>query len=414
MAMPNVQQKKLNKSSLITFFFMALMILTIFLNIGFWIKLGIIVALFGLFIFIRRAYMFFAMAASAMKKKDYDKAFRLLDKALKVGVDDERQVMAGSANIQQGDPLRGIEILEKVMNKPKKSPYRENAIITCSMGYWRTGDLDKAIQMLMDLKDEGYRDDNLSINLETYLLYLGRLKEAKELITESRKSGTENNGLLDNRGWYYIQMGEWEKAADVYDELIDDRNAKFPEAYLHGAQVSIHKGDISQAIDRLGWGTSKHFSNTCLTTKAYVEKLLLGLENPATREAFAKAMDENFVTVSISKEFPGMEMACEFDESASDVIKPQGKPTAKTSRQIAAEKARQAAKERMGEAVMEDSDLNTDVDDDDREPNTDLDDDDEVLAAAYGQQDESQEDEELNTDVDDDEREPNTDLGDDE
>ena len=416
--MPNVQKKKLNKGSLIALFFLALMIITVFVDLQFWLKLLIIVGLMGLFIFVRRAYMFFAMAATAMKKKDYDKAFRLLDKALKLGVDDERQVMAGSANIQQGDVNRGIEILEKVINKPKKSDYHETAIITLSMGYWMKGEVDKAVQILKDLRETGYRDDNLSINLETYMLYQGKLKEVKNIIKENRENSTENNGLLDNRGWYYIQVGEWDKAAQIYDELIDDRNAKFPEAYLHGAQVSIHNGDINQAIDRLGWGTSKHFSHTCLTTKAYLEKLLLGLENPATREAFAKAMEESAVTVSVSKEFPGIEMACEFDEDAEDVIKPKKKSSDdRSASQIAAEKARQAVKERLGEASSDDDDevLNTDVDDDDREPNTDLDDEDDAIAASFGQADEpEEEDDSPNTDVDDDEREPNTDLGDDE
>ncbi|MCQ2411342.1 MAG: hypothetical protein MJ057_00095 [Sphaerochaetaceae bacterium] len=416
--MPNVQKKKLNKGSLIAFFFLALMIITVFVNLQFWLKLLIIVGLMGLFIFVRRAYMFFAMAATAMKKKDYDKAFRLLDKALKLGVDDERQVMAGSANIQQGDVNRGIEILEKVINKPKKSDYHETAIITLSMGYWMKGEVDKAVQILKDLRETGYRDDNLSINLETYMLYQGKLKEVKNIIKENRENSTENNGLLDNRGWYYIQVGEWDKAAQIYDELIDDRNAKFPEAYLHGAQVSIHNGDISQAIDRLGWGTSKHFSHTCLTTKAYLENLLLGLENPATREAFAKAMEENAVTVSVSKEFPGFEMACEFDEDAEDVIKPKKRTgDNRSASQIAADKARQAVKERLGESSSDDDGeiLNTDVDDDDREPNTDLDDEDDAIAASFGQADEpEEEDDSPNTDVDDDEREPNTDLGDDE
>lgn len=416
--MPNVQKKKLNKGSLIAFFFLALMIITVFVNLQFWLKLLIIVGLMGLFVFVRRAYMFFAMAATAMKKKDYDKAFRLLDKALKLGVDDERQVMAGSANIQQGDVNRGIEILEKVINKPKKSDYHETAIITLSMGYWMKGEVDKAVQILKDLRETGYRDDNLSINLETYMLYQGKLKEVKNIIKENRENSTENNGLLDNRGWYYIQVGEWDKAAQIYDELIDDRNAKFPEAYLHGAQVSIHNGDISQAIDRLGWGTSKHFSHTCLTTKVYLEKLLLGLENPATREAFAKAMEENAVTVSVSKEFPGFEMACEFDEDAEDVIKPKKRTgDNRSASQIAADKARQAVKERLGESSSDGDGevLNTDVDDDDREPNTDLDDEDDAIAASFGQADEpEEEDDSPNTDVDDDEREPNTDLGDDE
>lgn len=397
--MPNVQQKKLTKDSMITLVFLVLMIVTIFMSFSVWIKLAIDVGLLGLFVFIRRAYLYFAMGATAIKKKDLDKAFRLLEKALKVGVDDERTVMVGSAHIQQGDPKRGIEILESFIARPKKTNFREMAIVTCSMGYWRLGDLESATKMLEDLAATGYRDDNLSINLETYLLQQGELKKAKALITEARKGGHENNGLLDNRGWYYIQSGDWKKASEVYDELIDERNARFPEAYLHGAQASIHANDISQAIDRLGWGASKNFLNTCTTSKDYIEKLLLGLENPATREAFAKAMEDNAVAVSMSKEFPGLEMATAFDENAEGVMKPQEKKAVTTSKPSSSEDSSE--------------DLDTNVDDDDREPNTDLDDSDEALASEFGQGSDESEDEDINTDVDDDDREPNTDLGED-
>ena len=85
--------------------------------------------------------------------------------------------------------------------------------------------------------------------------------------------------------------------------------------------------DISQAIDRLGWGASKKFSSTCMSTKEYFDKLLLGLENPATREAFAKAMDEHYKEVSLSIDFPGLEDATDFDHSAAGALQPSEKPS---------------------------------------------------------------------------------------
>lgn len=383
--MPNVQQKKLNKDSLITLVFLVLMIAVIFVKTSFWLKVGAEVLLLLLFVFIRRSYIVFAKASTAMKMHDYEKGFKLLDKALAIGLDEERQVLVGQANIQQGDAQHGIDILDKVINSPKKSNFKESAIVTRSMGYWRLGQRDKAIESLEELRKTGYKDDNLSINLEAYYLETGNLKKAKAIITESRKGGVENNGLMDNRGWYYILAGEWKKAEEIYNELIDERNARFPEAYLHAAQVNIHNNDILKAIDRLGWGTSKLFSRTCTVTREYLEKIILGLENPKTRVAFAKAMEENIEAVSRGLEFSGLEMAVEFDKS---------------------------------EVSEEDMPKNTSapiVDDDDREPNTDLDEEDEVLDHQYHEEvDEEISEGEINTTVDDDDdREPNTELGED-
>ena len=406
--MPNVQQKKMSKGSLVALAFVAAMIIVAFLKINTWIKVGIDAALVLLFLFVRRGYMYFYRAFVLLKKESSPTVWATMEKALKAGVDAERQVMIGSAYIQRGDAKRGVEILEKVMSNPKAGNFANTATITCSMGYWRIGEQDKAIKVLEDLRETGFRDDNLSVNLETYLLERRELKKAKAAIDDGRKNNTESNGLMDNRGWYYIQTGNWKKAKEVYDELIDDRNAKFPEAYLHGAQVSIHEGDISQAIDRLGWGTSKRFVSTCMITKEYLEKLLLGLENPKTREAFAKAMEESYIDVSIGKTFPGFDNACEFDENEADVIKPQEKPVSAMPASTMAQKSDKAMEITASDA---DADINTDIDDDDREPNTDLDDDDAELAAKLGYDDSADSEEVPDTGLDDDDdREPNTDL----
>ena len=389
--MPNVQQKKLNKGALVALAFIAAMIGAYFLPVNVWLRVGIDVLLVALFIFIRRGYGYFYRAAMLFKNGNSEKIWVLMEKALKAGVDADRQVGIGSAYVQIGDPKRGIEILEKVMADPKAGSFRNTAAVTCSMGYWRTGDVDKAIGILEDLRESGYRDDNLSINLESYLLAKGDLKRAKELITARRKEGVENNGLLDNRGWYYIQMGNWPKAKEVYDELIDDRTAKFPEAYLHGAQVSVHFGEIVQAVDRLGWGISKRFSEICLTRKAYLEQLLSGLSNPKTRETFSKAMDEAAVDVSNSRPFPGFDDVQESDGDDADVLVP-GTQGLKAS----------------DEAV----EIDRSIDDDDREPNTDLDDDDDALAVSLGYTEPADEDLPRTELDDDDEREPNTDLDD--
>lgn len=391
--MPNVQQTKFNKGATIALGFIVAMIAVIFLKIDFRIKIAVDVALLLIFLFIRRGYLFFYRAAVAYRKDNEQKIWSNFEKALKAGVDFDRKVQIGSLYIQRGDAERGVQILESVMSSSKAGPFGPKAAIICSMGYWRLGQKAKAIKTLEDLSEIGIRDDNLSINLETYYLETGNLKAAKKAISDGRRNNTENNGLMDNRGWYDIRMGHWQKAKELYDELINDRNAKFPEAYLHGAQVSIHYGDIEEAVDRLGWSLSKTFSKTCMLSKDYVSHLLLGLENPATRQAFAKAMDDNCDEVSCGRIFEGFDKAVEFDASAAGVIVPkEKKATAKTSSEET---------------------LNTDVDDDDREPNTDLDDDDVAYAASMEVVEAPEDESSPDTSVDDDDdRVPNTDLTD--
>ena len=412
--MPEIQKKKIGAGTISAVIVIGAIILISFLNINIWIKLAADVVIILTFVFLMRGYIYVAMGAMNFKKGRMEKAWRNLEKALKAGVDADRRNMIGSAYIQQGDAARGVRILEGVISDPKAVDHRNVAIVTCSMGYWRLGQHEKAISSLEDLRETGYKNDNLSINLETYLLETGNLDRVRAIMGENRADRTENNGLMDNRGWYYILTGEWEKAKEVFDELIDERNAKFPEAYLHGAQVSIHNGDIKQAIDRMGWGTARKFTLTCMSTREYFDRILMGLENPATRESFAAAMDKAYREVSCSRPFAGYETAVEFDKDDPDVIMPDRKPVS-TERKTETEAHNTFDSDEFGTAGS-DQDINTDVDDDDREPNTDLDDSDIAIAAVYGAAEDEVDEQAPDTSVsdDDDDREPNTDLGDDE
>ncbi len=398
--MPNVQQTKLNKGALLAFLCIVIIIVSIFLQIAWYFKVLISFAVVLCFVFLRRGYIYFYKGAVLLQKENSPKVWNYLHKALNSNVDDERKILICSAFIQQGDVQFGVDTLEKLLLSCKDKYRRATAIITLSMGYWCMGNLDHAIEMLQDLSATGYKDDNLEINLETYLLEKGDLKEAKKLITQSRKNTTESNGLLDNRGWYYIQKGEWDKASAVFDELINDRNAKFPAAYLHGAQVSIHKGRIEEAIDRLGWALSKKFTNTSMAKKEYIQALIDGLENPQKRDAFAKAVDGHAYEVSIGRKFPGMDIVLPNDENSCTVV----------SETICTPKT--------GAIEQDDNKLpNTSVDDfeDEREPNTDLSDDDiqdYSLSEDATNSETFDEDSILDTSVDEDEREPNTDLTD--
>lgn len=395
--MPSVTKTKLNKGALIALLFFLLIGCACLLPILWWQKVIIAVALIALFLFIRRGFILFYKAAVKLKKENTPEVWTLMKKALAAHVDDERTVLICTAFIQQDDYNFGVEYLENFLTKCKDSHWHGQAIIALSMGYWMQGKLDKAIEVLQDLKSTGYVDGNLQINLETYLLEKGDLKEAKKLITESRKLGGESNGLMDNRGLYYLLTGDWTKADSLYEELINERNAKFPEAYVHAAQVKIHLKKVSEAIDRLGWALSKRFTNTSSVSKEFVEKLLQGLENPATTEAFTKLIDEQVRAVALGQDFEGL--------GAEPVAMP--KPELEKAEEV-----------ELSEPDESEDEINIVLEeDDDRDPNTDLTEEDFVESSRFDEEF-SQElsdlnDIILNTDVDDDDREPNTDLNED-
>ena len=400
--MPNVTKTKLNKGALIALLFFLLIGCACLLPIKWYFKVAIAVVLIGVFLFIRRGFIIFYRAAVKLQKENTPKVWQMMKQALAAHVDDERTVLICTAFIQQDDVDFGVSTLEAFISKCKDAHWRGQAIIALSMGYWKQGKLDQAIEILQHLRATGYVDGNLQINLETYLLEKGDLKETKKLITESRKMGGESNGLLDNRGLYYLLSGDWTKAAGVYDELINERNAKFPEAYIHGAQVKIHEKKLSEAIDRLGWALSKRFTNTCTISKEYAQELLSRLEDSSTCKTFAQAMDANVSAIALGRPFPGFEVL--------------GSPVADSEQEFSKEVLPQEednTQEPSPEPEPEEINIGLE-EDDDREPNTDLTEEDLADLNTDDEAEEPEYDEDLpNTDVDDDDREPNTDLNED-
>ena len=415
--MPNVTKTKLNKGALIALLFFLLIGCTCLLPIEWYFKVAISLVLVGLFLFLRRGFLIFYRAAVKLQKENTPQIWKMMKQALKAHVDEERTVLICTAFIQQDDVDFGVNTLEAFIEKCKDSHWRGQAIIALSMGYWKQGKLDKAIEILQHLRATGYMDGNLQINLETYLLEKGDLKEAKKLITESRKMGAESNGLLDNRGLYYLLSGDWTKAASVYDELINERHAKFPEAYIHGAQVKIHEKKLSEAIDRLGWALSKRFTNTCTISKEYAQGLLDNLEDASTCKAFASAMEANVKEIALGKPFPGFEVVgCPVaDSPASEQVPLQELGKEPEQESTVEDLASQISEPDNIEPDNDEQEINIGLDeDDDREPNTDLTDEDLVDFCTDEEDDTLEYDEDLpNTDVDDDDREPNTDLNED-
>lgn len=256
----------------------------------------------------------FVRGANLLKRNTPEKAWPMLKKAIQAGIYPDQEVMIASGFIQHGDVESGMQILDNVEKKCSIPDVLHKLSVTRSMGFWREGKLKEAISELENLFDSGFVDNNLLINICTYLLEMGDMKKAKKYLAECRKRcNVLTTGMEDNQGWYYMLAGEMEKARKLYSELINDRQPKFPEAYVHGAQVSIYFERYNEAVERLGWATSKRFTHTCAYNLDYVTSLINGISNPATSKDFIKAINDNMKLVALGRAFPGFEKAVEFE-----------------------------------------------------------------------------------------------------
>lgn len=289
------------------------------MNWGLWMSLLVTVIVFtlkiptyskilllGLFIagmlYLKRSIFYYVKAnrkITSENEQEWDQAWPLYRKAIKAGLQKSFVITSASMFLQRGDALEGKAILEQYLatSKGKDSNLDNIAKTMVSMAYWMDGDLQKAIRTVEEVYESGYRDKNLFINYTTYALENGDLQKAEALIDESGEMENTSPGIKDNRGWLHIVQGEWDLAEALFSSLIE-KNPRFPEPYVHYAQVHIHYGEVQAAIDLLKRALKARFSNTSGMKQEQIQQLLSRLETPETRLRTAKEIDADPVNVA--------------------------------------------------------------------------------------------------------------------
>jgi tetratricopeptide (TPR) repeat protein len=243
------------------------------------IKIVMIAVALALLLFVKRSSLYVALASRALNKGEEEKAWRLYHKAWKAGLQPKYNLMLGNLFSQKGDADVALQIFDKVIKRATRFKKRDelllvNAKTSKSMALWILNRRDEAIDLLQSIRDEGWIDKNIAVNLGSYLLEEGRLNEAKKLIKESSKLLDESPGMLDNRGYHLYLTGSYHEAQRLYDSLIIDREPQFPEAYYHAALVKIALGKHRTSVILLRKALECPFYKTSTVTVEQIEALL--------------------------------------------------------------------------------------------------------------------------------------------
>lgn len=255
-------------------------------------KIILISFILGIDFFLNRALIFFIQGnRNILNKKanTTDKAWEYYRKAFNTGkLDPKYLVTMGNVLAQRGDPNFSIEVLNQVLNNQKASTILKNqARVQKSMALERLDKIEEAIDILQIARKNGYKDKSLYINLGCYLLFNDNILEANEVLDESIDYEATNAGSFDNRGWLYIVKEEWEKASNLYSEMMD-RNPNFPDPYVHAAQVKLHYGNKKDAIYLLNQAITKKWNSASFFNQEILKTMLKNLEKKDNELYIAK------------------------------------------------------------------------------------------------------------------------------
>jgi tetratricopeptide (TPR) repeat protein len=162
-----------------------------------------------------------------------------------------------------GEAGEAEDITQKVLDRPKLPERDRNfAKLTLSMIYYFNGEIDRAMETVSDLSKD-YKTGTMYGIYGCCAIAKGDLAEALRINLEAYKFDRNNHVILDNLGQTYIMLGQFDKAAEIYRDLMA-RKPSFPEAFYNNALVREHEGDLDEAIYQMKISLQKDF--TYLTT----------------------------------------------------------------------------------------------------------------------------------------------------
>ncbi|MBK5199903.1 MAG: hypothetical protein JJE21_00025 [Spirochaetaceae bacterium] len=270
----------MSKTRIGGFISLALMIGTSFLPISIVFKVLIILVIVAFDFYNNRPLLYFVQAnKNIMSKKDKsEKAWVYYEKAFNTGkLETKYLITMGNVVAQKGDPNFALKILNTVLERDNTELTLLNqAKVQKSMVLELTGKINEGIVLLQEVRESGYNDKSLYINLACYLLYVDNKKEAANVLDEGIEFEDINAGALDNRGWLYILEDDWKNASKLYIDMID-RKPTFPDPYVHAAQVKLHYNKVSEAIELLKTAITMKFNKVAFFKKEIIEEMISGL-----------------------------------------------------------------------------------------------------------------------------------------
>jgi len=323
------------------------------------IKLLAIILISVSIVYVNRSLFYFILGnRNYMSKKteNKDKTWKYYRKAYNANLIDKYKVTMASILIQKNDYNFGGEILDSVINKSKDEKLVKLSKIQKSMVYQLNGEIEKAIEILEEVRDQSYCDKNLMINLGTYILYQNNLDKAKEIIKDSKEDEKTSSGILDNHGWYLMLTNQWEKAYKIYIDILD-RKPRFPDPYVHAAQVFLHYNNIDKAIECLNESLSKIWTNTILFDKEILTQFINNLESDK-KEYYLACLNNSVEEVAKGKNYKTLS-----DAEANEYLK---KELEKEPTHLIKESETENIEETIEDSTIEDDEIpNTELTEDD-------------------------------------------------
>lgn len=222
----------------------------------------------------------------AHQKGEYDKARALYDEAVQKGAN-KPAILIGYAVLllRSGKYQEGVDLLRKAEKMPGITKEQKNQILLhYSVGIWKLGHLDRALELLQDL----FRRGKTGVLYETlgYLMVeTGNFEAALAFNKEAVEYDDEDAICLDNLGQTYCRLGnDWDSAKPLFDKAFELKPEQIDTLYFL-AQYDAKEGRFDQAMEKLQKALEGRFSPLNYATRERVEEQIRIVEGKKRKAA---------------------------------------------------------------------------------------------------------------------------------
>ena len=243
---------------------------------GILVALGVGLLLLAVLVWSRRAALFTQFAVQAYYiKGDKVKGENYFKKAYKTGMmTPECKIQYSSFCLRENKFEKGRHLLNEIINSSRTTKEDKiDAKHNLSVLVWKEGNLDEAIEIMEEVH-------SLKPATSTYgtmgVLYLERAKINKnfadivDFLLEAYDYNESDKTIADNLGETYLLMGEYEKAKEVYEELL---TAEFvtPMPYYNYGLVLKALGENEKALENFEKALNCRFTSVLTVTEEMVQ-----------------------------------------------------------------------------------------------------------------------------------------------
>lgn len=235
-----------------------------------------------LYIVVMRANIVAMFASSKYMKQDYNGALRLLKTADKIGnLNAKNKRRYGYLLLRCGDFENAMLQFRNTLPMTKREGVERYELkILIALAYWKLGNLEEAIEEMEEILEKGYKNTKVYQNLGILYNLADDKERAKKFCLEAYEYNKDDNSICDNLADIYAQCGEYEKAAELYEELVNRTpEPSFPEAYYGYGKVLAELGDKQRGVEMIEKSLTKNFSALSVHSKKEVEELLFKYKN---------------------------------------------------------------------------------------------------------------------------------------